>query len=415
MNKRVICVFDLKAFYATAECVDRGLDPNSTPLVVCDKERGKNTIILSVTPYLKKQGISSRLRLQDLPKGREYIYAIPRMSRYIELSYEVISILLRFADEKDIHVYSIDEVFIDFTKYLSFYKMDAISLVKKIIKTVKDETGLIVAAGIGDSLFLSKVALDNYAKSSPDLIGEIYQDEIKEKLWPISPLNKIWGIGINTEVKLNKYGIYDMGDLANSSKEFLKDKFGVMGEQLWEHANGIDESDIHEVYVPEETSLTIGQTLMRDYSKEESKLLIREMCEDLCERLHLEKKLTKCVHLYVGYSKAGGASKQMSLNRATDDTDELYDALIRLLDMIADPAKKIRRLSIAFGKLKLLKNAEQLSIFTPIEQENEKRALDYCIADIKNKYGKNSLFKASSLLEGSTALERHNQIGGHRK
>ncbi len=415
MSKRVICVFDLKAFYATAECVDRGLDPNTTPLVVCDKERGKNTIILSVTPYLKNQGVSSRLRFRDLPKGYSYVYAIPRMSRYIELSYQVISILLKFADESDIHVYSIDEVFIDFSKYLNFYKMDARELAKKIIDTVKEETGLIVAAGIGDNLFLSKVALDNYAKHSPDLIGEIYQDEIREKLWPIEPLNKIWGIGNNTQLKLNRLGIYSMGDLALSSKEYLKDKFGVNGEILWEHANGIDNSDIHEEYIPEETSLTCGQTLMRDYTKEEAKLLIREMNDDLCDRLHAERKLTKCVHLYVGYSGSGGSAKQMALNRAIDDKEELCDALLHLLDVIYVPNLMIRRLSIAFGKLKPIKNGEQLSLFEDVSEVEEKRALDYCISDIKKKYGKNSLFKASSLLEGSTALERHNQIGGHRK
>ncbi len=415
MSERVIAVFDLKAFYATCECVDRGLDPYSAPLVVCDKERGVNTIILSVSPYLKANGIPSRLRLKDLPKGYDYIYAIPRMERYINRSYQVTEILLSFVDSSDIHVYSIDEVFLDLTKYLSYYKCDKFTLVKRIIKKVEKETGLIMAAGIGDSLFLSKVALDVYAKKSQDEIACITKDEIEEKLWPIAPLSKIWGIGTNTEIKLNRLGIYSVGDLAQTDKNMLTKLFGVNGTMLWEHANGIDESDIHDIYIPEETSLTVGQTLFKDYTKEESKLLLREMSEDLCERLHIEKKLTKCVHLYIGYSGGGGAAKQVSLNRAIDDQKELYESLETLLDKIADPNQTIRRISIAYGKLQPLEKNEQLSLFITAEEQDENRALEDCLAAIKKKYGRNAVVKASALLEGSTILERHNQIGGHRK
>ncbi|MCD8195051.1 MAG: type VI secretion protein ImpB, partial [Coprobacillus sp.] len=323
MNK-TIAVFDLKAFYATCECALRGLDPYSAPLVVCDKERGTNTIILSVSPYLKSKGIPSRCRLKELPKGYDYIYAVPRMETYIEKSYEVISILLRFFSSEDMLVYSIDEVFVDLTTYLDYYKLSPRDLCRKVNKEINKETGLLVSTGIGDSMFLAKVALDNYAKHSEDYIGYLYKGEIKEKLWTISPLTNIWGIGERTQLRLNMMGLYTMEDIANSSEEYLQEVFGVHGKELYEYANGIDESDIHDVYVPKETSISVGQVLFKDYTKEEVKLIIHEMNEDLSQRLHLQKQLTKCIHLYIGYSKEGGVAKQVALDRASDDTEELY-------------------------------------------------------------------------------------------
>ncbi len=414
MNK-TIAVFDLKAFYATCECALRGLDPYSAPLVVCDKERGTNTIILSVSPYLKSKGIPSRCRLKELPKGYDYIYAVPRMETYIEKSYEVISILLRFFSSEDMLVYSIDEVFVDLSTYLDYYKLSPRDLCRMVNKEINKETGLLVSTGIGDSMFLSKVALDNYAKHSEDYIGFLYKDEIKEKLWTISPLTNIWGIGERTQLRLNMMGLYTMEDIANSSEEYLQEVFGVHGKELYEYANGIDESDIHDVYIPKETSLSVGQVLFKDYTKEEIKLIIHEMNEDLSQRLHLQKQLTKCIHLYIGYSKEGGAAKQVALDRATDDTEELYEAFITLLDKICDPTKTIRRVSISYSKLKSVYDNEQLSLFESVEDIDKKRNLEYCISSIKDKYGDNAVLNASALLSYSTIRERHNQIGGHRK
>ena len=269
MPNKTIAVIDLKAFYSFVECIDRGLDAWSTPLVVADKERGKNTIVLSVSPFLKERGVPSRLRIRDLPKEYDYVYAVPRMKRYIEKSAEVVRIMMDYVSEEDIHVYSIDEAFLDITSYLNYYKMTPLQLVSRIIQTIKEKTGLQATAGIGDNFFLSKVALDIYAKHEKNGIATMRQKDVKTKLWPISPLTKIWGIGERTAVKLHSLGIYNMGDLANADKDFIHSHFGIMGDQLISHANGIDESDIHEVYVPKSTSVTVGQVLFRDYNMHE--------------------------------------------------------------------------------------------------------------------------------------------------
>ncbi len=411
---RTIAVIDLKAFYASVECVDRGLDPWTTPLVVADVSRSVNTIVLSVTPYLKSHGIPSRCRLKELPKKFNYIYATPRMSRYIEKSSEVISIMLDFVSEEDIHVYSIDEAFIDLTSYLSYYKKTGIEIVKDILNKVKEETGLQATAGIGDNFFLAKVALDIYAKKEKDGIAIMHQKDVKKKLWPIQPLTDIWGIGHGLNARLNKLGIYSMGDLANADPMFIKSKLGIIGEQLVAHANGIDEADIHEKYVPEETSLTVGQTLPRNYSIKEVPLLLKEMSDDLGERMRDENKLTELVGLYIGYaSNQGGFGRQVSLINPTDDNEKLYQTIMSIYNQyIID--LPVRRISIYYGKLSNVKDYEQLTLFEDGNLE-DKRNLQKMIDFIHKKYGKNLLTRASALLEESTANDRHNLIGGHRK
>ena len=319
LEQRNIIVIDLKAFYSFVECVDRGLDPWSTPLIVADKERGKNTIVLSVSPFLKSQGIPSRLRVKELPNKFDYIYAKPRMERYIEMSTKVIDIFLDFVSKDDIHVYSIDEAFLDISSYLNYYQKSAMELTETILYTIKEKTGLGATAGIGDNFFLAKVALDIFAKKEKNGIATIRQKDVKSRLWKVAPLSKIWGIGARTEEKLNKLGIFSVKDLALSSPQFLISNFGIMGEQLYNHANGIDESDIHEKYIPESTSLTIGQVLFKDFNKSNITTIIREMCDDLSERLRKENKKAARVSLYIGYSKDhGGFSRQATLLNATD-------------------------------------------------------------------------------------------------
>ena len=413
-KERSIAVIDLKAFYSFVECLDRNLDPFTTPLVVCDKDRGKNTIILSVTPYLKQNGVPSRLRYKELPKGFDYIYAVPRMERYIEKSSDVISILLDFFAEEDIHVYSIDEAFVDLTTYLEYYKMTPVQLIEHVIETIKKNTGLCATAGIGENFFLAKVALDIYAKKEPNGIATLKKSEIKTRLWPIKPLSKIWGIGPRMEARLNAIGIITVKDLATSNMTYIKTYFGIMGEQLVNHANGIDDSDIREVYVPKEESLTIGQTLFKDYTKDETPLLIREMCDDLSMRLRLENKLTNVVSVSIGYSKEGGFSRQASLDKPTNESEILFNALMGIYNKFVENYP-IRKVSLNFGKLTPLPKWEQLSLFEDEEEVSERRALQHAIDTIQFKYGKNKILRASSLLENSTIIERHNQIGGHRR
>ena len=412
---RAIAVIDLKAFYSYVECVDRGLDAWQVPLVVADKERGKNTIVLSVSPYLKQRGVPSRLRIKDLPKEYDYIYAVPRMERYIEKSAEIVSIMNEFVSYEDIHVYSIDEAFLDLTSYIQYYKLTPLQLVQKIIDTIRDRTGLQATGGIGDNFFLAKVALDIYAKKTKTGIAIMHKADIKDKLWPITPLSKIWGIGSRTEAKLNALNIYTVKDLANSSVEFLKHYFGIMGEQLWNHANGIDDSDIHEKYVPKETSLTVGQVLFKDYNKRNIVVIIREMVDDLSSKLRSQEKKTSVVSLYIGYSKMeqGGFSRQMSLLSATNDTEELFNAVMEIFHKHIQDLP-IRRVGINFGKLSDA-TFQQLNLFDNNTKKINNHELQLAMDKIQLRYGKNILLRASALTEDSTAIERHNQIGGHRK
>lgn len=414
-KKRTIAVIDLKAFYAYVECLDRGLDPWKAPLIVADKERGKNTIILSVSPYLKAHGVPSRLRVKELPPGFNYIYATPRMDRYIRRSCEVVNVFMDFVAEEDIHVYSIDEAFIDLTTYLSYYKKTGVEMVRMIIEAVKEKTGLQATGGVGNNFFQAKVALDVYAKSSPEWIGTLFDEDVKTKLWPITPLIKIWGIGPNIEKRLNKMGIFKVEQLAKADRGRMVDAFGIMGEQLVDQANGIDEADIHEVYTPKETSITFGQTLMRDYTKEEARLLIRELNDDLSAKLRARKEVTTKVGLAIGYSSnQGGFSRQMSLIKASDDTDVLYDALMTLYNKNCQDLP-IRNVHVAYGHLLPRSNKEQLDLFVDPEESEKRRNLQLMIDEIHNKYGKDIILRMSALTESSTAKERHSFIGGHRK
>ena len=414
MKDKVIAVIDMRAFYSYVECVDRGLNPWCTPLVVADKDRGKNTIVLSVTPYLKSLGVPSRLRIRDLPKRNDYIYAVPRMERYLEKSSQVMSIILRFVDEEDLHIYSIDEAFVNLGPYLNYYGKSANELVQEIKLAINAETGLECTAGIGDSMFLAKVALDRYAKKEKNGIAELYKKDIKEKLWPLHPLNTIWGIGENLQRRLNALGMYKMGDIAKANRDFMKLHFGVIGDDLVDHANGIDNSNIREKYVPKEKSLTAGQVLFKDYSPEEAKLIIKELCDDLMTRLRLGGKMTGCVSLYIGYSKQGGFSAQMSLLKDTDDTDIVYETLLEIYKKHVENMP-IRRISIALSKLRFFNNFEQLDLFVDSETSNRKRNLQFTIDHINQKYGRNSILRTSALLESSTIIERHSFIGGHKR
>ena len=414
MEKRTIAVIDLKAFYSYVECLDRGLDPWNTPLVVADKERGTNTIVLSVSPFLKKHGVPSRCRIKELPKKFKYVYAVPRMERYLEKSAEVINVLYHFVSEEDVHVYSIDEAFVDLTTYLNYYKKTPLQMVSTIINQIKEDTGLQATAGIGENFFLAKVALDIYAKKERNGIATIKSTEIKEKLWPITPLSKVWSIGSRTEAKLNALNIFTVKDIAISDVNFLKAKFGVMGEQLWRHANGIDEADIHEKYEPKEKSLSNAQVLFRDYKKDEAITIVREMVDNLATRMRSQGKMTHVVGIFIGYSKnLGGFARRSTLLSATDDTQLLVDAILEIYKHnIKD--LPIRNIGISFGDL-VPASHQQLNIFEDEEKQLARHNLQKAMDTLHNKYGKNSVLRASALLEESTVKERNEFIGGHRK
>ncbi|MCF0117070.1 MAG: damage repair protein [Bacilli bacterium] len=414
-KERHIAVIDLKSFYATVECVERGLDPFSTALAVCDEERGQGTIVLAVSPYLRSQGVPSRCRRYELPHFPNMILARPQMELYVKKSAEIVSIFLDFVGEDDLHVYSIDESFLDLTPYMKLYDKTDVEIVKDIMERIHDELGLYCTAGIGPNLFLAKAALDIESKKAKDGIAKWDYDNFKEKLWPVTPLTKMWGISHNLERRFHDLGIRKIGDIAMFPKEIIIKKFGVIGEQIWNHANGIDDSHIREKYIPENKSLSIGQVLFRDYKYEEAKLIVREMVDDLCTRMRTFKLKTKSVGIAVGYSKpdVGGFAKQIRLNAATDDNDEIYNAIMIFYNSVHCQSY-IRQIHIFFGEF-TDQEYEQLNLFMDINEQEDKKNLYETLDEIKAKYGDNAILRGTAKLDHSTAEERHNQIGGHRK
>lgn len=413
--ENVLAVIDMKAFYSFVECVERNINPFTTPLAVCDPSRGEGTIVMSVSPYLKKMGVPSRCRKRELPKLSNMIFATPRMGLYIEKSAKVVSLILDFVGEDDIHVYSIDELFVNLGPYLKMYNCTPKQLVRKIQKKIFNETKLVATAGIGENMLMAKLALDLDGKKEAPYIAEWHQKDIKEKLWPISPLSKMWGISSRFEKRLNSFGINTIGQLANTPKSFLKEKFGVIGEQLWEHANGIDNTNIRDKYIPQENSFSLGQNMHEDYSVKNAKLLIREMNDDLATRLREHHMKTAVVSLSIGfdYDTGGGFSHQQALEYPSDDNEILYDALISIFDKYISN-HLTRRIYISYGKLSS-SNFDQLSLFEDSATQIERKALQKVLDQVKTKYGKNAVLRGSSLLKESTAKERHELIGGHHK
>lgn len=413
--EKAIAVIDMKAFYAFEECVERKLNPFTTPLVVCDPTRGNGTIVLSVTPYLKSLGVPSRCRRNELPQMKDMIFAQPRMEHYVRKSAEIISIVTDLIAEDDLHIYSIDEFFVNLGPYLKMYNMTPYQLTRKIQNTINKKTGLVTTAGVSYNMLMAKVALDTDAKNKPPYIAVWTKEDVQNKLWKIKPLSKMWGISTGYERKLNALGIYDVGQLANTDKQLLKRKFGVIGEQLWEHANGIDNTNIREKYVPKNTSLSLGQVLYKNYSVEDARLIIKEMSDDLCMRLREHKQLTQRIGLAIGYSNDGyvSLSHQVTLDYPTDDTESITNDLLKIYDKYIEQLP-IRRVYLTFGKLSSNEH-QQMSLFDDEKTVKEKKALTKCLDLLKTKYGKNIVLRGSSLLEASTAKERHEQIGGHHR
>jgi len=414
-TKPLYTVIDLKSFYASCECASRHLDGFTTPLAVCDPTRGLNSIVMSTTPYLKqKYGAPSVCRRRDLPVVEGMILAQPRMAYYVEMSARVVSIFLDFVDEPDLHVYSIDESFLNIGPYLSISKCTAEEYVARIQKRIKDELGLIATAGIGPNMFLAKISLDNEGKKCPPYIAHWTMEDVPTKLWKISPITDVWGISSGLEARLKAMGIRNLEQLAKTPTELLVKQFGVLGNQLHNLANGIDETDIREKYIPKENHISVGQVLRRDYKAEEAKLILREMCDDLCLRLRLLGEKSGLVSLFVGYSAddASHLSHQLSLNKPTDDNDVLYEALMTIFDQYIT-SHPIKDLGISFGKLGSYPH-EQLDVFLSSEEIAERQKLHKAIDKIQTTYGKNACLRLSSLTKSSTIHERHTQIGGHK-
>jgi len=415
-NRNILCI-DLKSFFASVECVERGLNAFTTPLVVANPNQGKGAITLAVTPFLKKQGINGRTRLYNIPKNIPYQIVPPRMNLYIKRSKEIIQIYLDFISQEDLHIYSIDECFLDVTSYLQLYQLTDIELAQKILKTIEQKTGLTATCGIGPNMLLAKLAMDLEAKKYKNGIAKWNLEDIPTKLWPITPLSKMWGIGSRLEKKLNLIGIYTIGDLAHANPKILQKKFGILGEELWNHANGIDEAIISKFQKEtREKSISHSQVLLRDYYNDEILLIIREMLDVLTTRMRAKKLETSCLSFGLSYSKTigGGFHHSIKLNHATDLSNELYPLCQTMFEQFYEENMPIRKISLSFSKLSP-KLGLQLNLFEEAQESQKKEKISTTMDHIKEKYGKNSILKASSLLPNSTIHKRNETIGGHHE
>lgn len=506
MENKTYIAIDLKSFYASVECVERGLNPMTTHLVVADKSRTEKTICLAVTPSLKALGIPRRARLFEVsakvrkvnaerqqnaprrvftgssfdatvlnahPEYRlDFIVAPPRMAHYMEFSTRIYQIYLKYIAPEDIHVYSIDEVFIDATDYLGIYKLSARELAMKMILDVLESTGITATAGIGTNLYLCKIALDIQAKHIPAdhngvRIAELDEMSYRRLFWSHRPLTDFWRIGKGYAKKLEDHGLYTMGDIARCSLGSVADRynedmlyklFGVNAELLIDHAWGYEPCTIADIraYKPESNSLGSGQVLKCPYTFQKAKLVVREMADSLALDLVDKKLMTDQIVLTVGYDVEnlsdpgirGGysgavttdrygrqipkhANGTANLGKYSSSSKLIIDAASGLFERITDKKLLIRRLYLTANRVKGEGSVpedtggEQLDIFTDYTKEEEKRkaeALELArerkkqeaMLDIKRKYGKNAILKGMNLEDGATAQDRNQQIGGHK-
>lgn len=502
MNRTYIAI-DLKSFYASVECIERGLDPLTTNLVVADDSRTEKTICLAVTPSLKSYGVSGRPRLfevvqrvreinatrlynlrkrefsgfsynkkeldDDLNLKLDYIVAPPRMSFYMEYSTRIYNVYLKYIAPEDIHVYSIDEVFIDVTSYLNTYGLSAKELVQKIILDVLHETGITATAGIGTNLYLAKIAMDIVAKHIPAdkngvRIAELDETSYRKQLWDHRPLTDFWRVGKGYKKKLESVGLYTMGDIARCSlgkesdyynEDLLRRMFGKNTELLIDHAWGWEPVTIADIkaYKPESNSIGSGQVLHCGTDFDKTKIIVREMTEMLVLDLVSKNLVTDQIVLTVGYDRENlmdpvrmrnykgeysidqygrkipkHAHGTVNLDSYTSSTGVIVRAVLDLFSRIVDENLLVRRINMSANHVINEKEAkqdryEQINLFDMIEFDEKKvdqeklqkeKDIQKAVLDIKKKFGKNAILKGMSLQEGATAIDRNNQIGGHK-
>lgn len=440
-ERTYVCI-DLKSFYASVECADRGLDPFTTNLVVADPDRTEKTICLAVSPALKAMGLSGRCRVFEIPAGVDFIMAKPRMRRYMEVSADIYSVYLRYVSPEDIHAYSVDECFIDATPYLALYQVSAREFAVMLMDAVLAETGICATAGVGPNLFLAKVALDITAKHVEDHIGFLDQAEFERTIQGHRPITDIWNIGPGIAKRLAKYGVYDLRGVCEMSEATLYREFGVNAEYLIDHAHGVEPctiADIH-AYEPSGHSLMNGQVLPCDYSFDEARDVLKEMVDQLVLDLADKRLVAESISLYVGYAKERGeradgedgaffdgghgrrpasgkrAFPHTGATRRQPDRTNLFSKLMpRFLDLYDETTRTdapIRRLNVGFGGV-LPEEFATMDLFTDEAAEAEERSLQRAVLDVKRRFGKNALLRGTSLKEKATARERNEQIGGH--
>ncbi len=415
MNRTYICI-DIKSFFASVECVERKLDPFNTNLVVADESRGKGTICLAVSPKMKMLGVKNRCRLFQIPNNIRYIIAKPRMSKYIEYAANIYSIYLKYVSKNDIHVYSIDEAFLDVTEYLNTYNKNAIELAKIILRDIYMSYGITATAGIGTNLYLSKIALDILSKHNVSNIGYLDEETYKKELWYYEPLSDFWQIGKGIENRLKKLRIKNMYDITRTNPKILYKEFGINAELLIDHAWGKESCTIADIkrYKPKSNSISTNQVLFKDYNWSDARLVLKEMVELKSLELVQKNLVTDTLVLYIGYSnniiKPSGGTYKISLK--TNTFTELVKGFLTLYDKTTNMFTPIRRIGIGFDRLEEEKYV-QMDFFIDRNKIEKERKVEGVISNIRTEFGNNALLKGMNLNTEATTKLRNTLIGGH--
>ena len=416
-KQRTYFCIDMKTFYASVECAERGLNPFETNLAVVDETRGKNALCLAITPKMKAQGIRNRCRMSEIPKSIDFIRALPRMQLYIEYAADIYDLYLNYFDPQDIHVYSIDESFIDVTDYLGAYNTDAVSLAKKLMNEIEYKMRIPSTAGIGTNLYLAKIALDITAKHSKDHIGYLDEETYIKTLWNHRPITDFWQIAHGTAQRLEKYGIYDMERVAKAPSDLLYRIFGVNAELLIDHAWGREPCLMKDIknYHSKSKSVSFSQVLPRDYSYEEAKLVMTEMVLNGCHEMMRRKVITNKVGIYVGYTygerESTHGTKRMTVT--TNLPSKITPYVEEIFEQTTDKQTPIRRLGIDFADV-CDEGCEGYDLFTNFEEVEREKNRERVVLELSDKYGKNTILRGMNYMEGATQRERNTFIGGHR-
>lgn len=409
-----LCI-DMKSYYASVECVERGLDPLTTMLIVMSNAENGGGLVLASSPMAKKKlGISNVTRQYEVPDHKDLIIVPPRMGLYIKRQVEITDIIRNYVADSDILVYSIDELFVRVQSSKRLFNKTAYEFAVLFKEQILDQTGLYCTIGIGANMLLSKISLDLEAKHNPDMIANWQYADVPNTLWKIDNLTDFWGINTRTEAKLWKMGIRTIKDLAHYDFWLMKSKMGVVGQQLIAHAWGIDRTTMSESYTPKSKSLGNSQVLMKDYTlANEIEIVIREMSEQVASRLRRKNYQTSCVTLSIGSSRhehLNGFSRQISIP-PTNNSKVLYQWCLQLFRKYYNGVA-VRHIAINYSKL-TGDGFMQLDLFQEPEEQINSNKLEYLLDEIRNKYGYESLVHASSYLDGATAIDRSSLIGGH--
>lgn len=417
-KQRMYLCIDGKCFYASVECAERGLNPFETNLVVADPGRGKNALCLAISPKLKSLGVHNRCRLSDIPGNIKYEIALPRMQLYVDYCADIYALYLDYFAPEDIHVYSIDEAFIDVTNYLPMYDMDARQLARKLMNEIANKLRVPTTAGIGTNLYLAKIALDITAKKTRDHMGYLDEKTFRETLWDHMPLTDFWGIARGKVNRLSHYGIFTMRDIANADPELLYKVFGIDAELLIDHAWGRESCLMEDIknYHSKSHSVSFSQILPRDYEYEEAAVVMAEMAIHGCLELYKRHVITNKVWIGVGYSRAEmipPSQGSIKLRCATQLSSIIEPAVKEEFKKIVAWGVPIRHLAISFCDTRD-EGCEGYDLFTDWAKVDKEKAAERTVLEIRDRFGKNAVLRGVNLNKAGTQRERNTFIGGHR-